>query len=164
MIEHPSRSVRQPTRADRPAPVAQAKSRRRSAGCNRIPDDCLSSPKQAVRLHPGETTMDFALLIPIVMFICIVMAIKIVVEARFKRRLTETNASEDLIRAMLLAEEQSRRVSALKWGIVLTLIGLSFGLIDALNLDAESAATWGLLIGAAGVGMLSFHVIASRKS
>jgi len=107
--------------------------------------------------------MQLEFLIPITLFICIVMAIKVVVDSRFKRRLAETHASEDLIKAMLLADEQSRRVAALKWGIVLTLIGLAFGLIDALKLPADAPAAWGLLIGAAGVGMLGFHAISTRK-
>jgi hypothetical protein len=107
--------------------------------------------------------MNFEILIPITLFICIVAAIKFVVDSRLRRRLAETHADQELIRAMLQADEQSRRVSALKWGIVLTLLGLAFGLIDALNLDAEAPATWGLLIGTTGLGMLGFHFVASRK-
>lgn len=106
--------------------------------------------------------MDFALLIPIAAFICIVMAIKIVVENRLRRRLAETNASEDLIKSMLLADEQSRRLSALKWGLVMTLLGLAFGLISALHLDSDNPGSWGLLIGFAGIGMLAYHAIANR--
>ena len=108
--------------------------------------------------------MNFEILIPITLFVCIVMAIKVVVDSRFKRRLAETNASEDLIRAMLSADEQARRGAALKWGIVLTLIGMAFGLIDVMNLSPDSPATWGLLIGTAGAGMLGFHFVSNRKS
>ncbi|MDX2300674.1 MAG: hypothetical protein NW204_13195 [Xanthomonadaceae bacterium] len=107
--------------------------------------------------------MDFALLIPITAFICTVAIIKIVVDSRLRRRLAETHASEDLIRAMLTADEHSRSLSALKWGIVLTVVGLAFGLIDALNLNGNDPATFGLLIGSAGLGMLGFHALASRK-
>ena len=106
--------------------------------------------------------MEFEILIPITFFIALVMAIKIVVDSRLRRRLAETNASEDLIKSMLVADEQSRRLSALKWGLVLTLVGLSFGLISALNLQSENPGTWGLLIGACGVGMLVYHGIANR--
>ena len=106
--------------------------------------------------------MDFALLVPITALIAIVMAIKIVVDSRLRRRLAETNASEDLIKSMLVAVEQARRLSALKWGLVLTLLGLSFGLISALNLDSDNPGTWGLLIGAAGVGMLAYHGMVNR--
>jgi hypothetical protein len=106
--------------------------------------------------------MEFGLLVPITAFICIVMAIKIIVEARLRGRLADTNASQDLVKSMLIADEQARRLSALKWGLVLTLIGLAFGLISALHLDSNNPGTWGLLIGAAGVGMLAYHAIANR--
>ena len=106
--------------------------------------------------------MEFGLLVPITAFICIVMAIKVIVEARLRSRMAETNASEDLVKSMLVADEQSRRLSALKWGLVLTLIGLAFGLISAMHLDSQDPGTWGLLIGAAGVGMLVYHAIANR--
>lgn len=107
--------------------------------------------------------MDFALLVPITAILAIVMAIKIIVDSRLRRRLAETNASEDLIKSMLVADEQARRLSALKWGLVLTLMGLAFGLISALGLASDNPGTWGLLIGTAGVGMLAYHFIASRS-
>jgi len=107
--------------------------------------------------------MDFALLIPIVAILAVVMAIKIIVDSRLRRRLAETNASEDLIKSMLVADEQARRLSALKWGLVLTLMGLAFGLISALGLESDNPGTWGLLIGTAGVGMLGYHYIANRS-
>ena len=106
--------------------------------------------------------MEFGLLVPITALICTVMAIKVIVEARLRSRMAETNASEDLVKSMLVADEQSRRLSALKWGLVLTLIGLAFGLISAMHLDSQDPGTWGLLIGAAGVGMLVYHAIANR--
>lgn len=106
--------------------------------------------------------MEFGLLVPITAFICVVWAIKIIVDSRLRRRLAETNASEDLIRSMLTADEQGRRLSALKWGLVMTLLGLAFGLISALHLDSQNPGTWGLLIGAAGIGMLAYHALVNR--
>ena len=106
--------------------------------------------------------MDFALLVPIAVIVGIVMAIKIIVDSRLRRRLAETNASDDMIKAILVADEQARRLSALKWGLVMVLLGLSFGLISALHLESDNPGTWGLLIGAAGAGMLGYHAIANR--
>jgi hypothetical protein len=106
--------------------------------------------------------MDAALLVPITLFISVVMAIKVIVDSRLRRRLAESNASGDLIKSMLEADEQGRRHSALKWGLVLTLIGLAFGLISGLHLDSDNPGAWGILIGAAGVGMLAYHAIANR--
>lgn len=106
--------------------------------------------------------MDFAVLIPISLFVAVVMAIKVIVDSRLYRRLAETNASEDLVKSMLLADQQARRLSALKWGLVLTLLGIAFGIIDAANLNPDDAGAWGILLGAAGVGMLAYHGIANK--
>jgi hypothetical protein len=106
--------------------------------------------------------MDLTELIPMVLFVCIVMAIKIVVEARLRKKMVEGHATEELIKSMLVADEQSRRLSALKWGLVLTLVGGAFGLVGALHMDTDNPATFGLLVGAAGVGMLAYHFIANR--
>ena len=106
--------------------------------------------------------MQFEIFIPIVLFICIVMAIKIVVEARLRRRLAETHATDELVKSMLQADEQYRRLSALKWGLVLVLVGVSFGMIDMLNLNPDDPATYGLLSVAAGLGLLGYHLVARR--
>ena len=108
--------------------------------------------------------MDLTLLIPITLFICILLAIKAIVDAKVRKQIAEANPSEDLVKAMLLAEEQSRRLSALKWGLVLTVVGVAFGLISGLHLSSDNPGSYGLLIGAAGVGMLAYHALANRKS
>jgi hypothetical protein len=105
---------------------------------------------------------DIGELIPMVLFVCIVMAIKVVVEARLRKSMVDSHASEELVKSMLVADEQNRRLSALKWGLVLTSVGVAFGLVGALRLDDNNPATCGLLIGAAGVGMLAYHFIANR--
>ena len=106
--------------------------------------------------------MDFAYLIPITLFVCIVMAIKVVVDSRLRRRLAETNPSEELMKQMMAADETARRLSALKWGLVLTLLGVAMGIIDGMNMSSEDPGAWGLLLAAAGVGMLAYHGIANR--
>ena len=106
--------------------------------------------------------MDFAYMIPISLFVCIVLAIKVVVDARWRKRLVETNPSEELMKSVMLADEASRRLSALKWGLVLTLLGLAFGIIDGANLSSDSPGAWGILFAAAGVGLLAYHGIANK--
>ncbi len=98
-----------------------------------------------------------AILLPFFLAICIVVVIRIVVEARLRRRLAETHANEDLVHSLVRADETLRRDSALKWGLVLVLMGVSLGAIDVLGLDVENPAAFGLLIGSAGIGMLAYH-------
>src|SRR5258705_11553664 len=100
-------------------------------------------PYPSLRTGRGARTtgtlvmMDFAYFIPITLFICIVLAIKVITDARVRRRIAETNPSEELVKTMLLADEQNRRLSALKWGLVLTVVGVAFGLISAMHLEAD---------------------------
>jgi hypothetical protein len=108
--------------------------------------------------------MDFALFVPISMFFAIVLAIKVVVDARWKKRLVETNPSEELMKSVMAADELARRLSALKWGLVLTLIGGAFGVIEAGHLSSDSPGAWGILFAASGIGLLAYHFIANRKS
>jgi len=112
---------------------------------------------------PKEYAMDFAIFIPITLFICIVAAIKVIVDGRMRRRLVETNGSEDLVKAMLLADEQNRRFGALKWGMVLTLVGGAFFAQQLLNLGPQDPATYGLLFVASGLGMLGYHFMAGKS-
>ncbi len=106
--------------------------------------------------------MDLALFIPMVLFVCITYAVKIIVDARVRRRMVETNGSEDLVKTLMTADEQNRRVSALKWGMVLTAIGVAFFIQQMAKLTEEDPATYGLLFVAAGVGLLGFHVIGKK--
>ena len=106
--------------------------------------------------------MEFEIFIPITLFICIAFIVKFVVDGRMRRRLAETNASEDLVKAMLLADEQNRRLAALKWGMVLTIVGLAFFGQQVFHLGSQDPATYGLLFVGAGLGLLGYHVIAGK--
>ena len=103
-----------------------------------------------------------SLLIPIVGFICLVAIVRAVVEGRLRRRLAETHASEELMRAIAQADEANRKHGALKWGLVLGWSGVAFGLIDALGLDCNDPGAYGLLLGAAGIALLLHHFLQQR--
>lgn len=100
-----------------------------------------------------------AILIPFFLALCIVVIIRIVVEARLRRRLAETHATDDLVRSLTNADEELRRQSSLKWGLVLVLMGVSLCLIDLFGLGVEDPTAFGLLIGSAGIGMLAYHAL-----
>lgn len=106
----------------------------------------------------------FEFMIPIVLFVCITLAIKFVVDSRVRKRMVENNVSEDMVKSILAADERTRRLSALKWGLVLTSVGFAFGLVDLMHLSFDEGHTGalGLVIAAAGAGMLVYHFIADR--
>lgn len=106
--------------------------------------------------------MDFALLIPITLFICITYAIKAVVDARVRRQLISANGSEDLVRSIVQGEDQRQRHGALRWGITLVAIALGFGLIEAFGWTEITPGVIAVLVGATGLGHLAFYALARK--
>lgn len=106
--------------------------------------------------------MDFGIFIPIVLFICITYAIKAVVDARVRSRMVGAGGSEELAKSLMLDEEQRRRHSSLRWGIVLVFVGLGFGLIQWFGWQEVTAGMVAVLAGATGLGNLVFFAVARK--
>ncbi|HEY1139863.1 MAG TPA: hypothetical protein VGE88_06620 [Lysobacter sp.] len=106
--------------------------------------------------------MNFEILIPITLFICVVYAIKVVVDARTRAKLIASNGSEDLIRSMVQAEALQRRHASLRWGILLLAVAVGFALIEAFGWTEITPGVVAVLLGVTGLGNLAAYV-ASRK-
>lgn len=106
--------------------------------------------------------MSFNIFIPIVLFICITYAIKVVVDARVRSRMIGAGGSEELVNSIMRDEEQRRRHSSLRWGIVLLSVGVGFGLIQWFGWQDVTPGMIAVLAGATGLGNLVFFAIARR--
>ena len=106
--------------------------------------------------------MNFEFLIPIVMFICVVYAIKVVVDARTRAKLIASNGSEELIRSLVQAEALQRRHASLRWGILLLAVAVGFALIEAFGWREITPGVVAVLLGVTGLGNLAAYA-ASRK-
>lgn len=106
--------------------------------------------------------MNFEILIPISLFICIVYAIKVVVDAMARRHLVNAGGSAELVSSVLRDEELRRRHSSLRWGIVLLSVGLGFGLIQWFGWQEVTPGLIAVLAGATGLGNLVFFAISRR--
>jgi hypothetical protein len=107
--------------------------------------------------------MNFELLIPISLFVCITYAIKAVVDAGVRRKMVDSSGSQDLVRAMLQGEEQRSRHGSLRWGIVMVALAIGFGIVDAGHWDELSPAVIAVLLGATGLGNLAYYAIARKQ-
>jgi hypothetical protein len=103
---------------------------------------------------------DLELLIPITFFVCVTYAIKSILESRTRSKLIAANSSEELIRSLLISEEQQRRQASLRWGIVLSCLAAGFALIESFGYDDVTPGAIAVLLGATGVGNLAFYAIA----
>ncbi|EIL93508.1 MULTISPECIES: DUF6249 domain-containing protein [Rhodanobacter] len=108
--------------------------------------------------------MNFGDLIPMVLFVCIVYAIKVVVDARVRSRMIGAGGSEELVKSILLDEEQRRRHSSLRWGIVLLSVGVGFGLIQWFGWQEVTPGLIAVLALATGAGNLAFFAISRKVS
>ncbi|MGN2254693.1 hypothetical protein ACFWZ4_15040 [Frateuria sp. GZRe12] len=106
--------------------------------------------------------MNFEILIPITLFICIVYAIKVIVDARVRRQMVTVGGSEELVRSVLQGDELRRRHSSLHWGIVLVALAIGFGLIQAFGWQDLTPGMVAVLAGATGLGNLVFYAIARK--
>jgi hypothetical protein len=103
--------------------------------------------------------MNFEILIPISLFVCIAYAIKVVVDARARSRMISTGGSEELVNSILHDEQQRRRQSSLRWGVVLVFVAAGFGLIQWFNWQEVTPGLVAVLAGATGLGNLAFFAI-----
>ena len=108
--------------------------------------------------------MQFEILIPIVLFLCITYAIKVVVDARVRRRFIESNGSDDIVRAMLVGEEQHRRHGSLRWGVTLVALAIGFGMVEAGGWNDLTPGVLAILLGATGLGNLAYYALGRRRA
>jgi hypothetical protein len=106
--------------------------------------------------------MNFEILIPISLFVCIAYAIKVVVDARVRRQMVNAGGSEVLVNSVLRDEELRRRHSSLRWGIVLVALALGFGLIQWFGWQDVTPGMIAVLAGVTGLGNLAFFAISRR--
>jgi hypothetical protein len=101
-------------------------------------------------------------LVFISLFVCITYSIKSVVDARARAKLVAANRPDELIRTMLVNEERQRRHAALRWGIVLSCLGIAFALIQVFGWREVTPGAIALLLAATGAGNILAYVV-SRK-
>jgi hypothetical protein len=111
---------------------------------------------------PKENPMNFGDFIPISLFICIAYSIKVCVDAMVRRHMVNAGGSEELVNSVLRDEQQRRRHSSLRWGIVLLSVGLGFGLIQWFGWQEITPGLIAVLAGATGLGNLAFFAISRR--
>ena len=99
-------------------------------------------------------------LIPITLFICIYLAIKAVVDAHARRKLVQSNGSEEMLRTIIEGEETRRRQGSLRWGVILVALAVGFGLLEAFDWQDPSPGLFAILLGATGLGNLAAYYLA----
>lgn len=108
--------------------------------------------------------MNFELLVPISLFICITYAIKAVVDARVRRQMLESNGSQDLLRSIMAGEDLRQKHGSLRWGITLLAVGIGFLVVDGMGWTEITPGVIAVLAIATGLGNLGYYALTRRFS
>ena len=106
--------------------------------------------------------MDQNIIIPVALFVSIVYAIKVVVDALVRRQMINSGTSQEVVASLLRSEEQRQRHSSLRWGIVLVALAIGFGIIQWAGWRDLTPGMIAVLAGVTGLGNLAFYTIARR--
>lgn len=107
--------------------------------------------------------MDYtAVFVPITSFIVIAYIIKIVSDNRIRHRLIEKGIPEENAKMLFGGKIESRSMSSLKWGLVLTGIGLALFIGQLFPRSISEEMTVGGMFIFAGLGFLIFYFITQR--
>ena len=101
-------------------------------------------------------------LVPISLFASIALVIKWIVEARFRGKMIQAGMTGDLQRQWFEEELNQRRQSALRWGAVLVVVAIGFGIIQAAGWDEVNPGVVAVLAACTGIGNLIYYAISRR--
>ena len=107
--------------------------------------------------------MNADILVPISLFFAIAYTIKVIADMLVRRRLVESNTSEDLVRSMLAGEAERSRTGSLRWGIVMVALALGFAVVELGAWQDMGPGVVAILLGATGLGNLAYYALARRQ-
>ena len=100
-------------------------------------------------------------LISAAFFWMIAAVTKIIADNATKRRLLEARVSQDVVRALFRKGYDPELFSALKWGMVLSALGIGMMALRLFSLDVREPLGLGLMLLCAGSGMLGYYLVAT---
>jgi hypothetical protein len=83
-------------------------------------------------------------------------------DARVRGKLATSNNSQELIRAVLESDQQSRRLAPLRWGTVLIGLAIALAVIDVVGWQQPRPAAFAVLLGMTGLANLAAFVLIDR--
>ena len=103
-------------------------------------------------------------LVPIALFACITYLFKAVLDAVTRDRMLREPGTEDLLHSILKEEQQQRRLSSLRWGLLLLALAGGFAIIHAIGWVELSIGALAILLACTGLGHLIFYALTRNKT
>jgi hypothetical protein len=103
-------------------------------------------------------------LVPIALFVCATIGLKMLLEAIIRLRLMHLGQSEASLRVLLDSDRFQRRSGALRSGIALVALAVGSGLIEALGWRDVTPGAVAAIVLPLGIGELIFFFLSQRES
>jgi hypothetical protein len=101
-------------------------------------------------------------LVPIVLFVCALIAFKALLEAVIRLRLMHMSQNEPSLRALLETDRFQRRAGALRTGIALVALACGAALIEACGWREVTAGAMAAIALPLGIGELIYYFLSQR--
>ena len=96
----------------------------------------------------------------IIIFPSFAIMLKWFLEYRLKQKLIDKGVIDEKVKYLNLASLGQYQFSSLKWGLVLTLIGITVVAVKAMLYEVSGEVILGAMLIAAGAGLLIYYFIA----
>lgn len=108
--------------------------------------------------------MNVEILIPISFFIVTAFIIKVISDNKIRHRLIEKGEIDEKIKYLFADKIQPRYLSSLKWGLVLTGIGLALFIGQLFPYAISEGMTIGGMFMFAGFGFIIYYIVTKRMA
>lgn len=96
-------------------------------------------------------------------FTAVVFVVRAIVDGIVRYRALSSSADAGEVLNALKMPAVPFHVTALKWGLSLSCLGIGFLIIDALKLQPDQPSTWGVICLSIAAGLLSFYGLARHN-
>ncbi|KGM54399.1 hypothetical protein N800_02815 [Lysobacter daejeonensis GH1-9] len=103
------------------------------------------------------------ILVPIALFALIAYLFKAVLDAVMRHRMLREPGTQDLLHAIFKEEQQQRRLSSLRWGILMLALSAGFAVIKAIGWVELSTGGLAILLACTGIAHLVFYALTHRN-
>jgi hypothetical protein len=112
--------------------------------------------------------MQVEVVVPVAFFaflaVTVVGVTRAVSDGMTRRRLVQSNASAEVVRAVLARDAEAARRDALKYGLLVAAVGVELVVVQFLPYGANQAITYGVVLLFAAAGLLGYYAIGRRMA
>lgn len=102
-------------------------------------------------------------LVPIALFACVTYLFKAVLDAVMRLRMLREPGTEDLLRVIVKEEQAQRRLSSLRWGLLLLALAGGFAITRVMGWVELSSGALAILLACTGLGNLLYYAVTRTK-